>query len=96
MSYRCSIPNTTISSAKSEARTLPFDVTLKLFAGMDLTLDAVAGAISFNGSPSPQKEEQKSDAELKRERLIRVIKRLDEWELDSVIEYVDFIRSKSK
>lgn len=96
VALRCNIPTTTISSAKSDARTLSFDVTLKMLEGMDLTPDALAKNIMLTKHPPLDPIEQKSEIELKRERLIRTIKRLDVAELDNIIEYVDFIRSKKK
>ena len=98
VALKCNIPTTTISTSKNESRALPFDVSLNLLKGMDLTPDALAKIIHINeGVASCQLEPQKkSDVDIKRDRLIRTIKRLDELALDKVIEYVDFIRSKKE
>lgn len=96
VALKCNIATTTISSAKSARRTLPFDVTLKLLRGMDITPDALAMNISLSEGASALSATRKSEVDIKRDRLVRTIKRLDEIDLDNVIEYVEFIRSKTK
>lgn len=96
IALKSNIATTTINSAKNSSRTLPFDTTLKLLKAMDLTPDAIAKNIYLTENSSSQLMEQKSSLDIKRDRLIRTIKRLDESDLDTVIEYVDFIRSRTK
>lgn len=96
IALKSNIATTTINSAKNKARTLPFDTTLKLLNAMDLTPDAVAKNIYLTEKQFSQSLEKKSEIDIKKERLIRAIQRLNESDLDSVIEYVDFIRARAR
>ena len=93
---KSNIATTTINSAKNCSRTLPFDTTLKLLKAMDLTPDAIAKNMYLTEYSSSQLMEQKSLLDKKRDWLIRTIKRLDESDLDTIIDYVDLIRSRTK
>lgn len=63
---------------------------------MSITPDALAMNISLSEGASALSATRKSEVDIKRDRLVRTIKRLDEIDLDNVIEYVEFIRSKTK
>lgn len=94
VSSSCHVPSSTISTAKNDDRTLPFDITLTLFKGLQLSPQAVADKIVFNSiEDAPFKKEESKD-DKKREEINRKVRRMEGKELDKILEYLDFISSR--
>lgn len=97
VSYMSGVAPTTISTAKVAERTLPFDITVSLLKGMEISPNAMGKClvpyVVPEFMPVPSIEES---IEIERNRLIRTIRRMDYDNLMKVADYADYLLSKDK